>query len=220
MLQNVIDLIFPKSCLSCRTRGSFICQNCQKLLRPVFPQVCPVCQRAGLGGLTHPKCQTKYQLDGLYSGFSYEGTLRKIIKRVKFNPFYYPAIEELCNLLSLPKVPPDSILVPVPLHPIRLKWRGFNQAELIAKNLGQRLGLPVATDSLKRHLYTRSQSQLNKWDRQENVAQAFIFDSKRLKHRSIILVDDIWTTGATLRICGKIIKEAGVTKVLAFTLAK
>ncbi|OGG05570.1 hypothetical protein A2872_00210 [Candidatus Gottesmanbacteria bacterium RIFCSPHIGHO2_01_FULL_42_12] len=185
----------------------------------VFPQVCPVCGRASWEGLTHPRCRTKYQLDGLYTIYRYKGQVRRILSQAKFNPFTFSNYEVLMeNKIVFPKWC-QGALVPIPLHPIKLRLRGFNQAEIIAKILGKKLGLPVVTNILKRKIYTRPQKKLNKKERLENIVQAFTVCKPAPKLNTIILVDDIWTTGATLRVCGKLLKITGVKTVFAVTLA-
>jgi ComF family protein len=185
----------------------------------VFPQVCPVCERASLNGLTHYKCSTKYSLDGLFSIYKYEGELRKALIKAKFKPFVFSVYNELLTMNVV--YPPwlSGIAVPVPLHFIKQRVRGFNQAEIIA----QKIKLPVVTNLLERTFFTKSQKKLNKKERQENIVHAFKVNQKTIQqfnNAAIVLVDDIWTTGATLRVCGKLLKEAGFSKVYAVTLAK
>jgi ComF family protein len=183
----------------------------------VFPQVCPVCERASFDGLTHPRCQSRYQLDGLFSFYKYEGAIREILSRAKFFPFRFSLYEQLLDnpRLTYPRWL-AGMAVPVPLHFIKRYWRGFNQAEIIAR----KLNLPVVTNLLVRASFGRSQKKLNKKDRQENILRAFRVNDYPNKNAAVILVDDIWTTGATLRVCGKLLKESGFPKVYAVTLAK
>lgn len=187
-----------------------------KRLPLVFPQVCPVCERASLNGVTHYKCSTRYSLDGLFSIYKYEGKVREALSKAKFKPYVFSLYGELLNNnIEYPKWL-GGILVPVPLHFIKQRVRGFNQAEIIAS----KLKLPVVTNLLTRTAFTKPQKKLKMKERLTNIAKAFRVNDYQNKNTVVVLVDDIWTTGATLRVCGKLLKEAGFQKVYALTLAK
>jgi ComF family protein len=113
-----------------------------------------------------------------------------------------------------------DLIVPVPLHPNRQKERGYNQSLLLAEQLSTTLGQPLDTKSLIRQRMTQSQMTLKRAERKTNVANAFICQSDRLSGKTILLIDDVCTTGATLNACAEALKNSGVTAVFGLTLAR
>ncbi|MBV9406843.1 MAG: ComF family protein [Acidobacteriaceae bacterium] len=159
--------------------------------------------------------------DAAYSFGSYEGPLRALI-----HLFKYSRIETLAQPLSrflIRAVPHDQrfdVVMPVPLH-WRKQWqRGFNQAVLLAKPVARRLSLPVATN-LRRKRYTKSQAALTEAKRRQNLADSFhVRRAARISGKRVLLIDDVFTTGATLRAAAAVLKSAGVAHVSALTLAR
>jgi ComF family protein len=111
--------------------------------------------------------------------------------------------------------------MPVPLHKKRLRQRGFNQALLLAYGISKKYGLTLSFDNLARTRHTKPQVELSGKDRIANVAGAFsLRRPEMLAGRSVVLVDDVFTTGATLNECSRVLKDAGATRVMALTLAR
>ena len=116
-----------------------------------------------------------------------------------------------------------DLLVPVPLHPARQRERGYNQADLLGRALGDMISLPVITTGLKRVRHTQSQMSLNAADRRENVQGAFVYQSRRdntISGRRVVVIDDVCTTASTLEACSLALKAAGASTVWGFTLAR
>jgi ComF family protein len=114
-----------------------------------------------------------------------------------------------------------DVVMPIPLHRSRLHLRGFNQALLLAARIGEAFSMPVCFDNLFRTRPTRPQVELSGPDRVRNVAGAFsLARVDAVKNRSILLIDDVFTTGATINECAKVLKQAGATRVMALTLAR
>lgn len=232
---GILDFFFPKTCVGCGRRGSYFCPKCIKNI-PQGELVCPNCERASIGGKAHPLCQRKYGLDGLWSLGVYQDSLRGAIQKLK-----YKLVQDLAEVLVdiminyLAKYTPDFIeeikkdqgkgwvVVPVPLHQKRQNFRGFNQAALIGQILSQKLGLSYL-EALKRIRHTKPQVGLKGKERRQNIKNAFIINSKlsilHSKHSNILLVDDVWTTGSTLKECCYVLKRNGAKKVWAITLAR
>lgn len=235
----ILDVLFPKKCVGCNKSGTYFCQNCIQNIKQT-DLVCPKCEKLSIGGVTHLVCRRRYGLDGLWSLGIYEDPLRKAIGKLK-----YKYIQEVSKILVditveyWAKYQPfllDEIkksggqnwmVVPIPLHWYRQNSRGFNQSGLIAKDLAKRLGLKYG-EILKRARYTKPQVGLKGADRHRNIKNAFEIES-RVKSRkaivpivesSVLLVDDVWTTGSTLRECCYILKRSGAKKVWALTLAR
>ena len=114
-----------------------------------------------------------------------------------------------------------SLIIPVPLHIKKLRERGFNQSLILADAIGKKWQIPVNFSLLKRHKFTLTQTGLNKKEREQNIKGAFeVSDKEKIAGRNIILIDDVYTTGATINECAKILIKAGAQKVAVLTLAR
>ncbi len=189
--------------------------------------VCPVCCEPSLkqGGeknlcgacLTTPPafCQTQV-------GFYFEGVLTQLVYGLK----YHQKLEYARLLAEMTVESFDvtgvQVLVPVPLHPLRRRDRGYNQAELIAKELGKRLAIPVLSNGILRIKNTPSQTHLNAKQRRKNLVNSFEIKTDALAEFShIALVDDVITTGATMQVLAECLqKETGIEKIQAWAIAK
>jgi ComF family protein len=228
----ILDFLFPRRCLGCGKVGHYFCSDCLNLVLLKDQQICPVCGRASLGGLTHHFCRRPFGLDGLTSIFAYKGVVTKAIKKLKYK-FVKDLAEELVELFlsfcgeeklfsdfcCLPNV----VLVPIPLHPQRLRWRGFNQAELLGKLIAKNLEIKFVPGLLLRVKNTKPQVELDKAQRQINIRRAFALNRNcklKIGNWNFILFDDVWTTGATLKEAGKVLKRNGAKKVWGLTIAR
>jgi len=215
---NILDLFFPKRCVGCGKIGKYFCLACQKGIRFVATNelICPMCGRAALDGITHPGCQTRYSIDGLTSFFHYDGIIKKAVKSLKYR-FVSNLADEFISLVSFPSLP-HGIIIPIPLHPSRLRERGFNQAEVLGLQLSQKLHIPQRTDILKRVKKTVPQvNMLKRSDRLKNMEHVF---ASKIASSDILLFDDVLTTGATMRGAANVLKRAGVKRVWAVTMAR
>lgn len=228
----LLDLLFPKRCLGCGKWGNYFCQDCLKSCLPLEKQICPVCRKSSISNKAHAKCQTRYSLDGLTSIFPYQGLIKKAVTKLKYKFITDLAQELMATMIHIIVVEKDfaflgrlkpGILVPVPLHPRRERQRGFNQAELLGRPLAKELGWQVQTDLLKRHQYTKPQVRLQGKARRQNIKGAFQVNQNFRSMAfcsKLIVFDDVWTTGSTLRECGSVLKRAGAKKVWGLTLAR
>jgi len=152
----------------------------------------------------------------------FEGPLRQAIHHLKYNGRACLA-EPLGSLIverwEKAALPAD-LIVPVPLHPARLRERGYNQSTLLAHQLAQACGLPVVEDALRRVKATLPQITLNAEQRKVNVQDAFEAQADLVQGRRVLLIDDVCTTGATLAACSHALKQAGATSVWALTLGR
>ncbi|MBU1000192.1 ComF family protein [Patescibacteria group bacterium] len=236
----ILDILFPKKCVGCGKLGTFFCKICisgilQKNL------ICPKCKRLAIGGKTHPICRRKYGLDGLWSLGIYQGSFQEAIKQLKygkvkglavtladitieywakFQPFVLDQIKKSRGV--------GWVVIPVPLFWWRANKRGFNQASLIGQILSNRLGLDYC-DALKRTRHTKPQVKLKGKERCQNIRGAFavLKAYTQLSQKGcvnpkqyVLLIDDVWTTGSTLRECCYVLKKAGAKKVWVITLAR
>jgi competence protein ComFC len=197
--------------------------------------ICLVCNRPSLDGMTHPKCKTKYAIDGAFCAVRYKGIIKKLIYNFKYKPYlsdlkktlielFYESIIQQEIFQKICENPPAGglVLVPIPLHKKRLKQRGYNHAELLTEGLVRHLNLKLM-DVLSRVRETKSQFGLKLKERKENLKDAFSLslDSKFKIHNSgIFLVDDILTTGSTLLEAARILKQNGAKRVWGLVFAR
>jgi ComF family protein len=116
---------------------------------------------------------------------------------------------------------PAELIVPVPLHPKRLRWRGFNQSVLLARQVSAVYKLPLDPFVLQRYRETPPQTQLNEEERHKNMRGAFVADPDRpVSGKTILLVDDVYTSGATVNECSRTLKQSGAKEIYVLTLAR
>ncbi len=229
---NLLDLIFPKRCVGCGRIGNYFCQNCQCAIRLIFHSetICPVCERPAVAGFTHPMCRTGYTIDGFTSFFHYDGTIKKAVKALKYRLVsdvaaeFVSLIPETSFLNSFHHKLLHPIFLPIPLHKMRMHQRGFNQAEILGGFISHRLQIPMYTDILLRTRETKPQVEMkNKEDRLKNMHGVFGLNPKTqhvLRNKHVILFDDVFTTGATMRSAASVLKHAGANRVWAVTMAR
>ena len=227
----LLDLLFPKKCVGCKRVGSYFCPNCIKEIKQ-NDLVCPKCERLSLSGVVHAICKRKFGLDGLWSLGTYDPPLKIAIQKLKYKWVSLLA-QDLINILVeywarynpflLDQIKKDLgqnwLIVPVPLHKKRQNWRGFNQSAELAKLLAKKTGLKYS-DCLLRTRNTKQQVGLPASERRQNIKGAFALthNSSPITH-NIILIDDVWTTGSTLKECCYILKKGGAKEVWALTMA-
>ncbi len=231
----ILDVLFPKKCVGCGKTGSYFCSNCIADIKQ-GELLCPNCDLAGVFGETHPFCKKTFGLDGLWSLGLYQGSLKKAIQKLKYKPAF---IRDLAFILTdimveywkvhqpfiWDQIKKDKkknwAVVPVPLHWFRENDRGFNQSALIGQLLSKKLGLDYC-EALKRTRYTKSQTKLKVVQRKKNIKNAFEVTKpySLFPKPYVLLVDDVWTTGSTMKECCSILKKNGAQKVWALTLAR
>ena len=220
-----LDLLFPKRCVSCGAFGKYICDRCFSKIEFLEKPICPICQRQAIGGKTHPKCAGRFRLDGLIVACRYKSPIKLAIQKVKYKWVYdieNILVDFLASQIWKFDFPQNSILVPVPLSKNRKNWRGFNQAEILAKTLSRKFNHPFK-DILLRVIETKTQVGLTREERRRNVIGAFALDykvgKKHIAGQNFILVDDVYTSGATMMEAAKILKHAGAKDVWAMAVA-
>jgi ComF family protein len=223
---DLLDLIFPKSCLSCHQSGSYICAKCLSKVEFASP-VCPSCKRFSPNGVTHPGCKSESYLDGALAVWRYEGVIRKALLKLKYN-FVSDIANDLSQkasikILSNSKLLQSSVFIPIPLHKSRSKWRGFNQSKELAKGLSKQLFVPVEEKILIRISAGIPQARLNRDSRLRNMRGKYAVNVSRealAKWDRIILVDDVWTTGSTFQEAARVLKQAGAKEVWGLSVAR
>lgn len=212
VLNAILKIIFPTKCISCKKQGEYLCEECLNK--------CQICQ--------------KENLDWVFSVYDYkDSNIKKIVKLLKYknkkdlskiigNSIYNVMLEELSELNLLENFT-NPILIPIPLSKKRLRERGFNQAELIAKEIQKNNPsyFELKTKILIKNKDTKHQADIkDKKERLKNLIDSFdIKNKEEISKRNIILIDDVTTTGATLNEAKKILKRNGAKKIIAFTFA-
>lgn len=222
--EALLDLLFPPHCVGCHRPGTWLCPECREKIEFITEPVCPRCGRpVTQPGRLCPICRRMNPpIDGIRSAAYFEGVLREGIHHFKYRgirALARPLGQLMSERWSFYHIP-GEVLIPVPLHPSRLAERGYNQAMLLARELGATLDLPVETGSLVRVRATASQVTLDAAARRENVRDAFRCLDDQVAGRQVVLVDDVCTTGATLSACSIALQEAGADSVWAYTLAR
>lgn len=219
---SLLDFLFPKKCLICGSLGRYFCLSCLEKLSYTKNQICPGCYNPSFSGKTHPFCQEKTALDGLAFGFSYQGLIKTAIKKIKYREIF-SLTEELVEL-AIKRIQSSMfshyLIIPIPLHIKRFSTRGFNQSELIGEIISKNWNLSIEKKVLQRIKNTQSQVKLKKKERAENIKGAFsVINKEEIAGQKILLIDDVFTSGATLNEAAKILKKEGVVKVWALTIA-
>jgi ComF family protein len=217
---GVLDTVFPPRCASCRRRGVWVCDDC---LPSIVRFVPPLCDRCGMPiGLAACRCpEMAPEIAAHRSVGAYGGWLRSAIIAFKYGD-ERARDAHLGKLLATIAPGPGRIdgLVPVPLHRRRMRERGFNQAELLVRQIQIRTSTPVL-NALQRTRATPRQVGLSGVDRTANVADAFeLARSVDVTGLRLALVDDVCTTGSTLGACAKTLVRHGAAEVLSLTLAR
>lgn len=227
ILEQFFNLLFPKYCLGCKTEGVWVCEACRETLQSVKNTMCPWCSRVPtVCGFLCQECKAKTGISQLLTMYDYKQELvEKIVLHLK-----YAYVEEIAGLMAQDmsrhwsregRKGVSYIVMPIPLHSKRLRERGFNQAEHLARNFAKSAGMLCATHVLARTQHTKPQVTLSKEERSSNVKGAFtVRDGKSLKGKNIIVVDDVCTTGSTLMEAARVLTRAGAKKVTCLVFAR
>jgi ComF family protein len=217
--RHALDFLFTPRCVQCQREGSYLCNACLPKVRSLSGGYQP----AGTVTTADGSCFTeRIAIGGVYAPYAMEGVVREAIHQLKYQGLraIAPALaEKMTGCIESERLEADA-LVPVPLHRRRLRERGYNQAELLARHIAETTGIPLCTDLLERREYigpqARSHSQAERW---AHVRDAFSARPAASGLR-ILLVDDVCTTGATLNACAIALRTAWAASVHGLTCAR
>lgn len=219
-VQSLLNFLFPPLCGNCRKVGSLFCGECESLVSFIREPVCPMCGRPG------PLCwgcrQRSLPLEQIRAAVIFAGPARRLIHQIKYEGRFglaKVAADWMAQAWSTWAVEFD-LMIPVPLHPERLKKRGYNQSALIVHHLARQFGCSVSPLALQRLRHTQPQVGLNAAERLQNVQDAFQADPGRVSGQRILLIDDVCTTGATLVAAGRALLAGGAKNVMAYCVAR
>lgn len=227
LVDGVLDSLFPRRCLVCRLSSDEggICSIC----RAALPWNFPACGRCALPlpGSENPVCGACITrppvFDAVASPLLFRFPVNRLVHRFKFGRDLASGAalgDILCAELKKPALPMPGLVVPVPMHRIRLAARGLNPAYELARQVSRALGLPLAVHELRRRRHTPAQSGLDAKSRRKNLRGAFHWRGRDIRGMHIALVDDVMTTGSTIAECTRVLKRAGVRSVSAWTVAR
>lgn len=228
-----LSFFFPPLCPLCDAVSVLpwgVCMDCETTSEWLEPPWCGACGRPlDAGGESDALCsdcsQHRPLFDHAYSVITYDAPIQRAVTRLKYgrDAVWAASLSQLFVRMVPAPVNPFryDLVAAVPLHTKRLRWRGFNQAGLLAGHLAGRFGLTHARTLLARHRATEAQAGLDRAGRLENLKAAFCVPRPAMAAgKRILLVDDVMTTGATLEACAAVLKEAGAAQVDAMTIAR
>jgi ComF family protein len=223
LLKDFLWLFFPPSCPGCEKTmlraESWLCTGCRKeLIRQTYQAT----------NVLNLKIRAELPVAGVYALFPFQrhGRLQRILHALKYR--HQPHLGLLLGqwlgeqLQSLSWASQADFIVPVPLHPSKLRKRGYNQAEKLAEGIAKQVEKPLLARALRRAAATETQTHKSRLERWRNVSAAFVVEessAERLQGKTVILVDDVVTTGATLQACAQALFAAGCRTVYLAALA-
>jgi ComF family protein len=225
------DVLFPRSCYRCGAGGSYLCAACFSQVKTFPHPLCPHCGTAAPFGELRPACRNAVGVRRVFNCAAYQDdTVQCLVRDFKYKRAFALAdplaglaywwfaehgyLSELVNA--------GALVVPVPSHKHALRERGFNHAEKLARAFAKHADLSLACSALVKIRSTPSQVSVREREKRlQNVVGAFLVtDEKAIRGRTVLLVDDVITTGATLKACARVLRGAGARQVWAFTIAK
>lgn len=227
VLKTALNILYPRRCPVChrilRDQKNLICPECEGVFQPITEDYCLKC-----GSPVKPEEEYCRECAGRRRSFDegrgvflYDQKMKKSLIRYKYYGCreyadYYALSMYRYGRRNILRWKPD-VIIPVPLHRRKLRMRGFNQAGVLAERLGMLLDIPVSESALRKIRGTRSQKKLDAAERRKNLRQAFQAE-RRLDGLTVLLVDDVYTTGNTVESAAACLKEAGAEKVCFLTL--
>lgn len=238
MINRFLKILFPEFCPVCKKpstdhRTAPICSECWQSISSYKGSICKKCGKPLVSDIS-TTCKICIEEEPAFKWVRsfglYEDTLKEAINLLKYyriKRLSKPLSEIMLKTEPAPekswrgvRIPHADAIIPVPLHKKRLRQRGFNQSALLAKYLARHIGVPLSLDCLVKIRDTMPQVGLNAKERKKNIRKAFEISNKKLiRGKNIVLVDDVFTTGTTVRECSKILKKSGAKDIYVLTLA-
>jgi len=224
-----LNLLFPIECAGCGREDVWLCRDCLLKISPARQENCFRCGRESALGQTCADCAVQYDLDGVFVAADYDHkVVAELIKKLKYS-FARELGETLAEIIELyfkrKEAEGEKInlkkydVAPIPLHRRRYNWRGFNQAEIIARSFAARFGLTYA-EPLIRAKHKTPQARLGAEERKTNITGCFVAGEENISGKNFLLIDDVATTGSTLNEAAKVLKAAGAKKIWGLVVAK
>jgi competence protein ComFC len=218
-----VDSLFPPACGGCGRRGQRWCRGCQASITRIVSSICPHCGEPTQNNLACQRCrENPPAYRALRSCAEFGGPLREALHRLKYQRDL--GLGEALGRLLVEQIGTMGwkvdLIVPIPLGRKRMKERGYNQADLLARPLALATGSQYSTRAVRRERETVTQVGLGVRERLENVSGAFLAEKQLVSDRTVLVVDDVATTGATISACASALTAAGASGVYGLTLAR
>lgn len=234
-VDSFLELIYPEknTCFICDVYdeaigGKYICSDCERKIKKIVPPVCIKCSKPIDYHKSTELCKEcsgdERYFEVSKSLYAYDGLIKNAIYSYKYynKPYFYKLFGNMMiEYINKENYSEYDYILSVPLHRSKLRHRGYNQSELLARHIADSLSIPYI-DGLKRIKKTKKQSEHSKEERRKNLKDAFIVkaSSDKIINSPVLLVDDIYTTGSTVNECAKALINYGVKKVYALTIAR
>lgn len=230
----LLDLFLPKQCLGCKRPDTYLCQACFNSISLYPNNTCFFCGKITWQGKICIECQKQNYLDRVISATEYKNPLvQELIRNFKYHyvkelakplsKLLIKSLESTSTTSTISTNSTSSTIIPIPLYGTRMRKRGFNQAELLAKEINDYFNLPLEINILKRKIPTEPQANIKNNDekRKANIKGVFEINPEyQVDGKIIVLIDDVATTGATLIEAAKILKKSGAKQIWALVVAK
>lgn len=225
IFKSILDLIFPVLCIKCGKEGSYLCHECANQIKRYEHSFCPECRVKTKIGEYCEKCKQDILLSGILLDYDFDDKI--LLNAVHL--FKYEFVRELkkplAKLLPRKKITEvadkNSIIISVPTHKSKLNSRGYNQSELLAKELALDLKIEFRSDILTKSKKTHSQMSLKREDRIDNLKNAFsLKNNAPIRGKTVFIVDDICTTGSTIKECAKILSKHQPKQIWGVVIAR
>lgn len=223
LMWEAIDWVYPPYCGGCNQFGDRWCENCQQSAENLPTEICQICGNPHSGNGICNRCADEPPVfRQLRSAVVFKGAVRNAIHRLKYNHDMGLGESLSKHLIELAKDLNWTLdcVTSVPLSNAHLMERGYNQSNLLARPLALALQIPFLPQVLKRTRETRPQVGLTAKERDINVRDAFWANANLVKNKTVVVVDDVTTTGSTIRACASALHEAGALSVYGLTLAR
>jgi ComF family protein len=223
LMWEAIDWVYPPYCGGCGKFGDRWCTDCQTHLEALPKEICPRCgDFCPAGGLCERCSEDPPAFVELRSAFVFKGPVRKAIHRLKYNRDLGLGEALARHLIGLPEIKNWSLdcVTSVPLSHAHLSDRGYNQSNLLARPLALARQIPFLPQALRRTRETQTQVGLSAKERDINVRDAFWANADLVKNKTVVVIDDVTTTGSTIRACASALHAAGALSVYGLTLAR
>ena len=218
----LLDLVFPRTCAGCGREGEYLCDECEDAIPRLEPPQCNVCSTPSRAALCAWCRSANQPFNGITAPYRWTGVVQELVYSLKYRNVRAsaPRLAELMSAHLMGKSMDADIIAPVPLHPSRERERGYNQSELLARQVSSSTEIPMDAELLARLRNTPPQvTMTSPEERRQNVVEAFecVGDAQG---KRVLLIDDVVTSGATVAECSAQLRKAGAATIWVLSLAR